>query len=140
VRLWTRNFGTFSNGFPMDFPIGFRSELFRVRLGTFSFTLTYRHLMTKAWNWASQLFLTDDNGKCFHQIRVLMVLKFQIWWNFIEKFLWPNRDLSPGTLKWKSSTSPSKPFFSRIRTQVRPNFLIIKTFQNFLFCRTSSQN
>jgi hypothetical protein len=33
VRLWTRNFGTFSNGTPLDFPIGFRSELFQVRLG-----------------------------------------------------------------------------------------------------------
>ncbi len=33
MRLWTRNFGTFSNGTPLDFPIGFRSELFQVRLG-----------------------------------------------------------------------------------------------------------
>ncbi len=55
---------------------------------------------------------TDDNGKCFHQIRVLMVPNLQKWWNIEEKFLWPNRDLNPGKLKWKSDAlwpTPSEP-------------------------------
>ncbi len=33
--------------------------------------------------------------------RVLMVPKFQKWWNIEEKFIWPNLDSNPGTLKWK---------------------------------------
>jgi hypothetical protein len=66
----------------------------------------------KLWNWASQLLLTDDNGKCFHLSRVLMMPKLQKWWNVEEKFPWPNRDSNHGTLKWKSdalSSSPSEP-------------------------------
>ncbi len=39
----------------------------------------------KLWNWTSQLFLTDDNGKYFHLSRVLMVPKLQKWWNVEEK-------------------------------------------------------
>ncbi len=61
---------------------------------------------------------TDDNGKCFRQIRVLMVPKFQKWWNIEEKFLWPNRDLNPGTLKWESDAlwpTPSEPLSSKNR-------------------------
>jgi hypothetical protein len=76
---------------------------------TNSFTLTCRHLMMKALKLSimeSQLLLTDDNGKCFHLSRVLMVPKLQKWWNVEEKFLWPNRDSNPGTLKWKSVVYP----------------------------------
>jgi hypothetical protein len=82
-----------------------------------TFIQTHSHSHTgiswwKLWNWAIQLFLTDHNGKCFHLSRVLMVPKLQKWWNVEEKFLWPNRDSNPGTLKWKSDTlscSPSEP-------------------------------
>jgi hypothetical protein len=55
---------------------------------------------------------TDDNGKWFRQIRVLMVPNLQKWWNIEEKFLWPNRDSNPGTLKWESDAlwpTPSEP-------------------------------
>ncbi len=45
---------------------------------TKSFTLTCRYLMMKARNRASQLFLTDHNGKGFHLARVLMVPKLQM--------------------------------------------------------------
>jgi hypothetical protein len=79
---------------------------------TNSFTLTYRHLMTKALKLSKSVILTDHNGKCFHLSRVLMVPKLQKWWNIEEKFPWPNRDSNHGTLKWKSdalSSSPSEP-------------------------------
>jgi hypothetical protein len=41
-----------------------------------------------------------------------MVPNLQKWWNIEEKFLWPNRDLNPGTLKcesgalWPTSSEP----------------------------------
>ncbi len=65
-----------------------------------TFIQTHLHSHTgiswwKLWNWASQLFLTDHNGKCFHLWRILMVPKLQKWWNVEEKFQWPNRDSNP---------------------------------------------
>ncbi len=81
----------------------------------FSYVLIHTHMQAshdESKEIEQVSYLTDDNGKCFHQIRVLMVPNLQKWWNIEEKFLWPNRDSNHGTLKWESDhlwPTPSEP-------------------------------
>jgi hypothetical protein len=68
----------------------------------FHTTLTYRHFMMKAWNLASQSTRLMIMENAFTYLGS--------WWcqtcrkirNLEEKVSWPNRDLNPGALKWKS--------------------------------------